>query len=518
MAPKEKRDPAWVHCQLINGKMVCNYCQKEVGGGGIHRIKQHLAHTRGQIKPCKNVSDELKAEMQALLEAYQADKTKNKKIIKEVGGSATASAQHDRIHSFEESSTLPSSRCDPYSTEEHVELGGSGASVSKRPRGNLESFFVPRTTPGAQPTIDAKWKKIEREAAWECIARWWYDADIPFNAAKSVYYQPMVDAIAACGPGFKGPGYEDIRGPLLKNEVERVQEYLLEFKESWSKTGCTIMSDGWTDQRSRTILNFLVACPKGTMFLKSVDASDQVKDAQLLFRLLDEVIEEVGVQNVVQVITDNASNYVAAGRMLEEKHPTIWWTPCAAHCLDLMLEDIGKVDWVKKIVDQAKSITRYIYNHTWVLTLMRKNTGGKELVRAAITRFATNFLTLQSIIDQKANLRKMFSCDEWNASQWSKKAEGKDIVDKVYDKAFWKRAEEIVLFSAPLVKVLRMVDGDKPAMGFIYEAMDQAKEAIKEAYQGKRQKYLPLWRIIDDRWNRQLHRPLHAAGYYLNPR
>jgi hypothetical protein len=72
--------------------------------------------------------------------------------------------------------------------------------------------------------------------------------------------------------------------------------------------------------------------------------------------------------------------------------------------------------------------------------------------------------------------------DEWNACQWSKKAEGKEIVEKVYEKAFWKRAEEIVLLSAPLVKVLRMVDGDKPAMGFVYEAMDQAKEAIKEAY------------------------------------
>jgi hypothetical protein len=33
-------------------------------------------------------------------------------------------------------------------------------------------------------------------------------------------------------------------------------------------------------------------------------------------------------------------------------------------------------------------------------------------------------------------------------------------------RAFWKRAEEIVLFSAPFVKVLRMVDGDKPTTGF----------------------------------------------------
>ena len=140
---------------------------------------------------------------------------------------------------------------------------------------------------------------MEKEAAWECIAIWWYDADIPFNDARSIYYQPMLDVVASCGPGFKGPSYEDIRGTLLKNEVERVQEYLIEFKNSWSKTGCTIMSDGWTDARGRTILNFLVAFPKGTMFLRSVDASDQVKDAQLLFCLLDDVVEEVGVENVV---------------------------------------------------------------------------------------------------------------------------------------------------------------------------------------------------------------------------
>ncbi|KAK2400144.1 hypothetical protein QL285_049870 [Trifolium repens] len=29
--------------------------------------------------------------------------------------------------------------------------------------------------------------------------------------------------------------------------------------------------------------------------------------------------------------------------------------------------------------------------------------------------------------------------------------------------------------------------------------------------------YTPIWEIIDKRWYKQLHRPLHAAGYYLNP-
>jgi len=29
--------------------------------------------------------------------------------------------------------------------------------------------------------------------------------------------------------------------------------------------------------------------------------------------------------------------------------------------------------------------------------------------------------------------------------------------------------------------------------------------------------YIPVWNIIDARWELQLHRPLHAAAYYLNP-
>lgn len=118
--------------------------------------------------------------------------------------------------------------------------------------------------------------------------------------------------------------------------------------------------------------------------------------------------------NVVQVITNNASNYVLAGRLLEKKHRNIFWTPCAAHCMDLMLEDIGKLDWVKYIVDHAKSITKFIYNHSWILSLMRKHTRGKDIIRPVITRFATHFLTLQYMLSQHRNLQKIFSSEEWS--------------------------------------------------------------------------------------------------------
>lgn len=72
--------------------------------------------------------------------------------------------------------------------------------------------------------------------------------------------------------------------------------------------------------------------------------------------------------------------------------------------------------------------------------------------------------------------------------------------------------------AVPLVFVLREVDSEeRPAMGFIYELMDGAKEKIKLNFNGAERKYKPIWTKINTRWTPQLHQPLHAAGYYLNP-
>eukprot|EP00253_Pinus_taeda_P008258 PITA_08258 len=63
-----------------------------------------------------------------------------------------------------------------------------------------------------------------------------------------------------------------------------------------------------------------------------------------------------------------------------------------------------------------------------------------------------------------------------------------------------------------------MVDGERLAMGYMYEAMNQAKEQIRTAYKDSLAKYGRIWEIIDNIWNNQLHRPIHAAGYFLNPK
>ncbi|XP_061360438.1 uncharacterized protein LOC133304421 [Gastrolobium bilobum] len=280
------------------------------------------------------------------------------------------------------------------------------------------------------------------------------------------------------------------------------------------------MSDGWTDGKGRSLTNFLINSLRGTVFIKSVDTSSFIKDAEKMFELLDEMVMEIGEENVVQVVTDSASALVSAGQKLMDKRKQLFWSPCAAHCLDLILEDIGGITVFYNTIWKVKKITTFIYRHTWVLNLYRTFSKGRELARPAITRFATSYLTMQSILKQKTALRSMFTSEKWVNSAYCSRPEAKFAENVVLaDKRFWKSIHYCLKIVSPLVKVLRLVDGDsKPAMGYIYEAMDRAKEEIAESFNHEEKRYKDVWEIIDKRWDLQLHRPLHAAAYFLNPK
>jgi hypothetical protein len=85
------------------------------------------------------------------------------------------------------------------------------------------------------------------------------------------------------------------------------------------------------------------------------------------------------LHNVVQIITDNAANYVAAGRLLIKRYHSLFWIPCAAHCIDLMLEDMGKASFIKDVIDQAKSVPSLYITILWVLSLVRRHTKNRQL-------------------------------------------------------------------------------------------------------------------------------------------
>jgi type III secretory pathway lipoprotein EscJ len=117
------------------------------------------------------------------------------------------------------------------------------------------------------------------------------------------------------------------------------------------------MTDAWSDRKRRSIMNLCTNCADGTTFISSKETSAVSHTSEVIFEFVDKAIEDIGPENVVQVVTDNASNNMGAKKLLEEKRPNIFWTSCAAHTINLMLQGIGNMPQYKKVVDKAKNFT-----------------------------------------------------------------------------------------------------------------------------------------------------------------
>ena len=222
----------------------------------------------------------------------------------------------------------------------------------------------------------------------------------------------MIDTIAEAGPNIKGPTGYQIGNAYMEEKVQELKVYINTLKAKWPVYGCTIMCDGWSSINRKPIINFMVYCDRSMIYLSSVDTTNIPKTADYIFSLMDKIVEEVGEENIVQVFTDNEAGFKAAGMLLMEKHKHLFWSSSAAYCIDLMLEDIGNMKQIKETLDQEKMITSFIYNSLKVINLMKVFTKDRDLLRPGITRFTTEFISLQILIRYEGDLKMMCTTNE----------------------------------------------------------------------------------------------------------
>jgi hypothetical protein len=117
-------------------------------------------------------------------------------------------------------------------------------------------------------------------------------------------------------------------------------------------------------------------------------------------QLIKKMVDKVGAENVVELVTDNGSNYKKACQLLNAECKHIVWQPCLAHTINLMLKDIRDSADHEACIDSAKKICNWLYNSNSLHHMMRSAIGG-ELVKWNATRFGTNYMFLQSFIRKK---------------------------------------------------------------------------------------------------------------------
>ncbi|XP_042508243.1 uncharacterized protein LOC122084224 [Macadamia integrifolia] len=140
---------------------------------------------------------------------------------------------------------------------------------------------------------------------------------------------------------------------------------------------------------------------------------------------------------------------------------------------------MGKKSLVAGVVEQARQVITFVYNHGYSLSLLREKCSG-DLVRPGITRFATNYIALKSFQDKMVGLRSMFASVEWFR---------------------WKELDSLG-------------DSEKqPTLPYVYAAMEKMKKKVRASIPRGAKSYI---KFIKERWEKYLMHPLHKSAYNLN--
>ena len=359
--------------------------------------------------------------------------------------------------------------------------------------------------------------KKDKNAVDKLLAQLVTVNNISFDVVQTTSFIRFVQGVAEYGPDYKLPSYLTFQRKLIPDLKVEVEEYIRNVKKSWWVSGCTLMSNIWSDVEHRAFINIIAYSPSGVIFLKSLEVSRDKITTLYIKDIISSVIEEIGSDNVVQLITNNTTNFESAGDMLISKYPWLYKTQCAAYSIRLLLKEICKeVDWVQKIIIDAKSIVSYMYKDSIISSLMREYTNHKELKHPCKRRFSSNFLMLESILNVQNELQLLVVSSKWKNLNHNEKDIAK-VASIIQSAEFWSQVKEVLLVLETLVRVLRLVDNDLSTAGYLYEAMEMAKETIKQHYDSNQDKYMQIWKLFSCRYTENIMHPIHAAATFLNP-
>ncbi|CAI5533496.1 unnamed protein product [Closterium sp. Naga37s-1] len=327
--------------------------------------------------------------------------------------------------------------------------------------------------------MDTRPKPVDAASAQLAIATFFHVCRIAPNVVEHDAFKTMLKKVAAAGTGFTPPGRRLIMGRLLEECKANTDNALKEVKDSWKDVGVCIACDGWTDSKGRLQLNFLAVNAIASVFLFGVDCGTEKKGAEFIAGHLKTAMVMVGTENVVGLLMDGASANVNAASIIALDYPKVQWIRCAAHSLNLMMKDIGQLDWAKDTIDRAQQLISTLKNAHWITGVLRKEKA-LQILKPAGTRFGTNYIALERLQAVRKTLDKLVLSEDWE--EYVKgKPKMKDAWDTIIDKEFWARVGTVLDVLRPVYKLLRNVDGNQEVMGKIYDKMFVLEDAVKEA-------------------------------------
>ena len=102
-------------------------------------------------------------------------------------------------------------------------------------------------------------------------------------------------------------------------------------------------------------------------------------------------------------------------------------------------------------------------------------------MRLVATRFATNYIALESLLKKRVDLKKIFISNECASHKLSLMTIGHEVEKLMFDHANWEKVSKLVSIYETLYIVLRIVDFEVVlTMSFVYELIQVMKQILHQ--------------------------------------
>ena len=128
---------------------------------------------------------------------------------------------------------------------------------------------------------------------------------------------------------------------------------------------CSLAIDGWTDLHRNSLWAFMLMTEsRKEYFISLKDLSNIHHTGKHLSKVIEEVINKVGAEKFIVIMSNNGSNIAVIRKIISNNHLNIINMQYIAHYVNLISIFIIKIDEVKYIVKCANILTKYFKNST----------------------------------------------------------------------------------------------------------------------------------------------------------
>ncbi|XP_050306045.1 uncharacterized protein LOC126743119 [Anthonomus grandis grandis] len=336
-----------------------------------------------------------------------------------------------------------------------------------------------------------KMNQKEKEEANISLAKFFFGCNIPFSVVESDHFKNFLKPLR---PAYNPPTRKTLSSTLL----DKVHEHVLINNKNSLKKSATLLIDGWKNSSNNTnnVVTMLQTLNGESVFLESYDFSTAKETGEALAEVCNNALETAKSAyncEIYAVVSDNASNMVKMGRLIN-----LWHSTCSSHTGNLLVKDIVDHDVMKTVTLVLKE-----FKHTTLENMILQR-GGLKIVVPVETGWCSHRDSCDSLL-KNLRIMKQVAAEEHTKI----KAE---VTCYLYNEEFIESVKATVALLDPICKIINTCQNKSTSIADSTEEWLKLNNQVKESesYNDK------IKRCVKSRTNMALNIYSLAANY-LHP-